>query len=126
MKIDFESRGDFKKLDAWLKSVANRDPTPALKKIAEDGIKSLSANTPKDTGETSNGWTSEIEKTNEGANINWTNKAHPELSVNVAKIIDQGHGTRNGGYVPPNPYIQKSMDGVWKTAGDDIEKELIR
>lgn len=126
MKIDFQSRGDFKKLDSWLRSVASRDPTPALKRIAEDGVTSLKNSTPKDTGETANGWESRIERTPQGADISWVNVAHPDLSVNVAMIIDQGHGTRNGGYVQPRPFIKESMDNIWKTASDKIEKELIR
>lgn len=125
MKVTFESKGDFNKTLAWLARAVNKSPTVALQQIAKEGEKVLAANTPKDTGETASGWTSEITSKRGSSEISWMNTAHPEANVNVAKVIDLGHGTGNGGYVPPRPYIQKSMDEVWKNAGDRIAKELI-
>lgn len=125
MKVSFESKGDFEKLSAWLDGVANKDVSPALLQIAKEGQLSLSSNTPKDTGETAAGWTAEITTKGQESEVAWKNVAHPGLTVNLAKLIDQGHGTGTGGYVPPKPYIVSSMDSVWKTAGDKIVKELI-
>ncbi len=126
MKLTFESKGDFDKTLAWLSRVVNRAPTKTLQQIARDGERALSANTPRDTGETASSWVSEITSRNNVSEISWMNTAHPEANVNVAKIIDQGHGTRTGGFVQPRPYIQKAMDDVWKSASDKIAKELIK
>lgn len=125
MKLTFDSKGNFDKALDWLSRVVNRTPTKSLQQIARDGEKSLSANTPRDTGETASSWVSDITSKGTTSEIAWKNIAHPEANVNVAKIIDQGHGTRTGGFIPPRPYIQKSMDNVWKSAGDKIAKELI-
>lgn len=126
MNITFESKGDFEKLSAWLDSVSNNTPDSALRQIAKEGEQMLASNTPRDTGETATGWVAEITSKKSISEISWTNKAHPDLEVNLAKLIDQGYGTGTGGYVQPRPFIQKSMDSVWKTAGDKVAKELIK
>lgn len=126
MKISFETKGDFEEIRKFLDNVSKNDPSMALSRIANDGEKSLSRNTPRDTGATASGWRAEITTKDNNSEIAWRNIAHPNERVNVAKIIDQGHATGTGGYVPPKPYIQKAMESIWKTAGDDIAKELIK
>lgn len=126
MKVSFESRGDFEQTRAWLKRIAQSKATKALNQIADDGVKSLADNTPKSTGETADGWVAEIKRKKDVSEIAWLNKAHPDSGANMAKLIDQGHGTRTGGYVPPKPFIKQSMDAVFNTAGDKIVEELIK
>lgn len=126
MKISFESKGDFESTRSWLKDVINRNPTNSINQIASEGTRSLAANTPKDTGATAAGWSSDIKRTGNVTEIAWKNTAHPEASVNVAKVIHTGHGTGTGGYVPPRPYIEQAMNPVFKDAGDKIAKELIK
>lgn len=126
MKISFESKGDFDVVRSWLKRVTTRNPSVAINQIASEGKRSLAANTPRDTGETASGWVAEVKMGTNVSEITWKNVAHPEANVNVAKIIELGHGTRTGGYVPPRPYVKKAMDPVFKDAGDRVVKELIK
>lgn len=92
--------------------------------MGSEGVKALSANTPRDTGATANGWDYKVETKGHVSELSWINKAHPELNVNMAVLIDTGHGTGTGGYVSPRPYINKSMDPILKNAGDRLLKEL--
>ena len=124
MKISFESKGNFDNLSAWLNRVSNKSPSGALNSIANEGVKSLSASTPKDTGETASGWNAKVTTNGDVSEIAWTNNAHPELSVNLAKLIDLGHGTGTGGYVAPKPYIKNAMTPVWSNV-DKVVKEMI-
>lgn len=126
MKVSFETKGDSKALEQWLKNVSSATPSASLNSIARQGEQSLAANTPKDTGVTASGWKAKVTSKGTTSEIAWTNTAHSGESVNIAVIIDQGHGTGTGGYVPPKPYIKKSMNSVWSTAGDKIAKELIK
>lgn len=126
MKVKFESKGSWDKTLSWLSRASSRAPTTALTRIAENGIQQLKSNTPKDTGATASGWDAEVTIGRNKSEVSWYNRAHPEAGVNVAKIIDQGHGTRNGGYVPPRPYIQSSMDKVFKDASNMVAKEMIK
>lgn len=122
----FESRGNFDNLDKWLKKVSNADASGALSQIAREGERSLASKTPKSTGETSTGWKGEVTSKGGVSEVAWKNHAHSDLRVNLALLIELGHGTGTGGYVPPVPYIKGAMDSVWKTAGDKIAKELVK
>lgn len=126
MKISFDSKGDFDVVRGWLKRVSNSNPSVVLNKVASEGVKSLSANTPKDTGETAAGWTADVVTKGDITEISWKNTAHPESSVNVAKLIELGHGTGTGGYVPPQPYIKDAMKPIWEEVDNKVVKELIK
>lgn len=124
LKVSFESKGDFSGSLEWLESLTSRDPTSTVNKMGEEGVKALASNTPKDTGATAAGWGYKVETKNHVTELSWVNNAHPNLNVNLATLIELGHGTRNGGYVSPRPYIQKSMDPIFNNAGDRLLKEL--
>lgn len=126
MQVTFQSKGDFSNAEAWLKDISTRTPTMALNEIASEGQRSLSNNTPKDTGKTASGWEAVVETKDGITEVSWVNRAHPNLHVNIAKLIEQGHGTGTGGYVPPRPYIKQSMERIWQTAADRIAKELVK
>lgn len=125
MKISFESKGDFNNMERWLNKVVKTNMESPLNQLASQGTKRLAAGTPVDTGETAAGWQADVIKRGDVSEIVWTNNAHPEAEVNVAKLIDLGHGTGTGGYVAPRPYIKESMKPVWNKV-DGIVKELIK
>ena len=124
MKVTFESKGRFENARNWLKSVTSNKSDNTLHNIAKEGERALTNATPRDTGETAYGWTYSITKQGNISEIAWMNTAHPNASVNVAKIIELGHGTGTGGYVAPRPYIVRAMDPVFRTAGDKLAKGL--
>lgn len=127
MKVLFESTGTFERLNNWLERKLRNEPIMAIETAAKDGVTALRTNTPVGaTGETANGWTYEIKTKRNATELSFTNNAHPEASVNVAKIIDIGHGTRNGGYVAARPYIRRSMESVFNNASMAIAEEMIK
>lgn len=126
MEVIFDSKGDFNNIEKWLKEASQSAPANALQQIAADGVASLRGHTPRDTGATAAGWQSKITSKGGTSEIAWINSAHQEAGVNIAVIIDQGHGTGTGGYVPPKPYIKQAMDSVFATAGEKLEEELIK
>jgi len=125
MGITFESRGDFENTTKWLKSITGKSPLPVANSIAKQGEQRLAARTPRSTGETALGWRSKVTTNRNVTEITWYNVAHPGTTANVAKMIELGHGTGTGGYVPPNPYIKEAMKPIWKTASDKVSKELM-
>lgn len=126
MRVRFSTRGNFNNTTSWLRRTKDKVPTSSLNKIANSGVRALSEATPVDTGATAAGWDSEVTTTSSGAEVTWFNNAHPQESVNVAIIIDTGHGTGTGGYVPPRPYITGAIDPILNKAGDQIAKEMFR
>lgn len=125
MKVSYEVSGNFERTSKWLQDIVNNKPT-GLQKIADDGVVSLSKNTPRDTGETANSWKAIITSEGNQHEVAWINTAHPNLAVNTALIIELGHGTGTGGYVQPRPYIKQAMDGIFNNAGSTLAKEMIK
>ena len=126
MKISLSSKGDFKDTIGWLNKATETKPTEIMNEIGRDGVNSLSSHTPKDTGETASSWGYRVTSKRKMTEIEWFNSAHPELAVNMAKLIELGHGTKSGGFVQPRPYIHLAMDSVFKEAGNKIEKGVNR
>lgn len=120
MRINFESKGGFNNVLKWMKDSSKID-MKKIEKIAKDGVEHLADGTPKETGETSSGWRYDIEIEPNSVEVSWKNVAHPESNVNVAKLIELGHGTGTGGYVKPRPYIKRSMAPVWLKVDKEIK-----
>ena len=121
MRASITTTGDFSRTIKRLQKMSRSNNKKALSQIEQKGTASLAKFTPVgDTGQTAMGWSGNV-MDNE---IQWVNNAHPNESVNVAKIIQLGHGTGTGGYVPPFNYIPPALDAVFGEATDIIAKEV--
>lgn len=126
MKVTFESSGNFEKSMAWLDRVSKVDETRVMKSFAKRATENLKAGTPRATGGTASGWKDVITKQGDVVEVGWVNNAYPGLYVNMALLIELGHGTGTGGYVPPKPYIKQAMNPVWAGIDQHIIRELIK
>ena len=125
-KISYDTEGGFSKGSAWLDKIQRKvKSNSVLDKVEAEGIKALSAATPVgETGQTAAGWQGRKKKTGNGGELNFINVAHPQESVNIAKIKELGHGTGTGGYVPPKPYIKQAMEPIWPKVRTYLREEL--
>ena len=96
-----------------------------VSQAGEEGVKALAAATPSDTGETAASWYYEIVKTDSSASIVWKN-SHIIDGVPIAVILEYGHATRNGGYVPPHPYINQALKPIFEKIADSAWKEVTK
>lgn len=110
--IVFEQRGDLKRTIKFLQNAKKLDFMSAAAQYGEFGVQALSSNTPVRTGETASSWGYAIKKTGSGFELYWTN-ANIHEGVNIAIIIQYGHGTRNGGYVQGRDYINPAIAPVF-------------
>lgn len=123
LKISVNPGSGFDDMD-WLDKLVDFSPKEALDNLGKDGVEQLSKNTPRDTGVTASSWVFEVTSKGSISEIIWKNSGHPNAKVNLVRLIELGHGTGTGGYIPPNPFIAKSMEGIYNKAGDYIIKEL--
>lgn len=121
--ITFTSKGDFKKTDSWLEKLKEVFKVGDLNKYGRMGVEALKAATPKDSGETANSWQYEIVRTDTGTSIVWKN-THIHKGVNIAVILQYGHGTGTGGYVQGIDYINPAMRPVFQDILDQALKEV--
>ena len=119
MKINVVSKGGKTKgLMSILDNYSSAKLKPTFQSVGEVGLKQLVDNTPVRSGKTANAWTMNITETNDKLDLIYSNSNTVSDGTPLVILIKQGHGTRNGGYVPPNDFITPIVD---KTA-----KELSR
>ena len=119
MTINVVSKGGKTKgLMSILDNYSSAKLKPTFQSVGEVGLKQLVDNTPVRSGKTANAWTMDITETNNKLDLIYSNSNTVSDGTPLVILIKQGHGTRNGGYVPPNDFITPIVD---KTA-----KELSR
>ncbi len=126
--ITISHKGDFKKSIKFLNNIAekvgaNSPIERILNKYGAMGVDALSAATPVDTGKTAASWIYEIEMNGEGYIITWSN-TNVNKYVNIALILQQGHGTRNGGYVAGRDYINPAIQPIFDKMADEAWREV--
>lgn len=119
----FRQRGDFSKTEKFLKKSFGRNYLDVLEKYAKQGVAALSAATPIDTGLTAVSWEYEIIQNDSNISIIWKN-LNEQNGVNIAIILQYGHGTRNGGYVQGRDYINPALQSIFDKMADAAWKEV--
>lgn len=117
--ITLHSRGSFNRSRNFLKRMLNLDIKQTLELYGERGVEALREATPKDTGLTADSWYYETHVGKFSASIEFFN-SNVNDGVPIAIIIEYGHGTGWGGYVPPYPYIERALDPIF----NDIDKTV--
>ena len=123
--IKFKVTGDFSKTINSLKSLKDFIKKGNLNKYGDMGVAALRAATPKRTGKTAESWNYEIDVVDGKVTIYWTNDNINE-NVNIAVILQYGHGTKNGGYVQGRDYINPAMQPIFDEIADKAWKEVIK
>lgn len=123
MGIVFSHKGDLKATERFLKNLKKKDIYKNLEKLAEEGVEALSSATPLESGKTAESWGYIIEDTKESVTISWTN-SNVNNGVNIAIILQYGHGTGTGGYVAGQDYINPAMKPIFDKIADDVWKEV--
>ena len=94
-----------------------------LTRYAQIGVVALANATPKDSGKTASAWGYEIERDATGYSIHWTND-NINKGVNIAVILQYGHGTGTGGYVHATDYINPAMVPIFEQIANDAWNEV--
>lgn len=110
--IYFTSSGSTNRTEQWLHKMMDGSIFDQLERYGQIGVNALAAATPKDTGETANSWYYEIVKDGKSWSIIWDN-SHVEEGRPIAVLLQMGHGTRDGGYVPGRDYINPALRPVF-------------
>ena len=125
MAIVFRQKGDFSKLENYLKKSKNGPDVGIFKKYGERGVAALAAATPVDTGKTAASWYYKITRTNGRIALSFYN-SNNQNGVPIAIILQYGHATRNGGYVQGRDYINPAIRPVFDQLADEAWKEAKR
>lgn len=121
--IRFKQKGNFKNTERFFKKVQERSYLNTLKKYGQAGVEALASATPIESGETAAAWGYEIVRTDGGYSIYWTN-SNINKGVNIAVILQYGHGTGTGGYVHGIDYINPAIRPIFNQIADEAWKEV--
>lgn len=116
-------RGSFKKMEKFLQRADSDYFFRNLDKYGKMGVSALASATPKKTGKTASSWRYEIDKTGGKISISWLND-NVNDGVNIAVIIQYGHGTGTGAYVKGVDYINPALKNIFESIAEDIWKEV--
>lgn len=130
--LELKSHGEMKNTETWLRKLLRLDLQSILDKYGKKGVKILADATPVRTGKTAASWTysTTITRTSSGgvtgATITWSNTNLTEGAhhIPIVILIECGHGTRNGGYVPPHPFIKENLKPLMDELAEKLWKEV--
>lgn len=122
--ITLTSIGDFKNTEKFLKKIERREYiNNVLEQCAQEGVNALKDATPVRTGKTASSWSYEIENTSNGCTIHWIN-TNIHQNVNIAVIIQTGHGNIRGGYIQGRDYINPAIRPVFDRIAETVWREV--
>ena len=132
MSVEITDKGGgepWKKTALWLAGIGGTAGAlyykvmQTLNHYGQIGVDALAANTPVDTGATAGAWRYSVEKDLKGFKITWYND-NINQDVNIALILQYGHGTGTGGYVEGIDYINPALRGVFEEIADAVVTEV--
>lgn len=121
--INIRQKGDFKNLSSFLEKTKEKLNLGLLDKYGREGVASLQAATPKDTGKTSESWYYKIERKNGSVSLTFHN-SNQNKGVPIAIILQYGHATGNGGYVEGVDYINPALRPIFDKIAEEAWKEV--
>lgn len=121
--IKIVSNGSFEKATAYLERLRMLKFDGILNSYGQKGVDALRDATPRNTSELANSWEYNIIRENGVAKIEWHN-TDVEGGYSVALLVQYGHGTNNGGYVPPHDYINPAIDPILEELARRIGEEV--
>ena len=123
--IKITSKGSFDKTFKFLNYIDKWKIDKILNKYGQQGVNALQSATPVDSGKTANSWSYEIKSSESSAIIYWSNN-HVNKGVNIALILQYGHGTGTGGYVQGRDYINPAMRPIFDRIAEEAWQEVVR
>ena len=123
--ITFKQKGDFKRTDRFFDKILRRNYLRGLNKYGEEGVRALASATPVRTGKTAASWNYEIQSDANGTKIVWTN-SNINKYVNIAVILQYGHGTGTGGYVQGRDYINPAIQPIFDKIAEEAWGEVTK
>lgn len=110
----------FSKTLAFFEKLMRFDPVRVLHKYGAVGVKNLSRTTPKDTGDTAGSWSYKVDGNPQRYRLIWTNSKTTPSGTPIVLLLQYGHGTKSGYFIPGRDFINPALKPVY----DSIQREI--
>lgn len=121
--ISLKHMGNFNNTEKFLKKATRAEYLRILNKYGREGVAALASATPVDSGLTADSWSYKIHISKSSYSLLWTN-SHRVDGVSIAIILQYGHGTRNGGFVQGQDYINPAIKPIFDKLANEIWREV--
>lgn len=121
--INITSTGSFQRTLKFLERIRTPNIFSSLDRYGRIGVEALSRATPVETGETSGSWGYQVSRNRGTYSVSWFN-TNREDGVNIAVIIQYGHGTGTGGYIQGRDYINPAMRPIFDKILEEVWREV--
>lgn len=121
--ITVRHKGDFSEMEKFFNSLLKLDYLNVLERYGKAGVAALASATPKDSGLTAASWNYEITRNRKETTIAFTN-SNISNGVNIAIVLQYGHGTRGGGYVAGRDYINPAIQPIFDKMANEAWREV--
>lgn len=123
--IKIEQKGDFSKVEAYLEHLKDDINSSIFHRYGKIGVEALANATPVDSGLTASSWSYEIVKTHNRITLEFHN-SNINDHVNIALILQYGHGTGTGGWVEGRDYINPALQPILDELAEQVWKEVVK
>lgn len=129
-RIRVTQKGEFEKITKYLIKLSKKElhqllVNNILEKYGKAGVDALSEATPKDTGQTAASWSYEIQAEGTRVTLSFHN-SNVNRGVNIAIILQYGHGTGTGGWVEGRDYINPAIQPIFDQLAEEAWKEVTK
>lgn len=121
--IKFKHRGSFTNTERFFNHVLNRNYLNILDEYGRRGVEALRKATPIDSGKTADSWDYEISRDRNSTIISFIN-TNVNDGVNIAIILQYGHGTGTGGFVKGRDFINPAIQPIFDDLAEKVWKEV--
>lgn len=121
--IKFKHRGSFTNTERFFNHVLNRNYLNVLDEYGRRGVEALRKATPIDSGKTADSWDYEISRDRNSTIISFIN-TNVNDGVNIAIILQYGHGTGTGGFVKGRDFINPAIQPIFDDLAEQVWKEV--
>ena len=123
--IGFRNKGDFSKTQAYFRKVREAAKVQILEKYGNEGVAALASATPVRTGLTATSWYYRIERSGSKIKLIFLN-SNVNKGVQIAVLLQMGHGTGTGGWVEGRDYINPAIQPIFDDIVDAAWKEVTK
>lgn len=121
----FTSKGDYSKASRYFNRMLEASKMQILEKYGNKGVAALASATPVDSGLTASSWYYRIEINGNKTGIYFLN-SNVNKGVQIAVILQYGHGTGTGGWVEGRDYINPAIQPIFDEIVEAAWREVTR
>lgn len=121
--IIIEHKGDLSLTTKFLEKAPRIVDRFIFDRYGSMGVEALKSVTPVDSGTTADSWFYRVDKEGGVIKLVFSN-SHVNKGVNIAIILQYGHGTGTGGWVEGRDYINPAIQPVFDQIAEDLWREV--